>query len=308
VSDASTRQGEDSYLVVMNPFDVDAEFNVVFRTENRIIRPGPLSPDVLKPGRSVAIHVNSYVLAGPGEQTVTAEVHPVFGRIVAGGVGIQGASLRAEAGEPFAASRLSIPATGYAGVGRLYMANVGGSNATPSVLQLGPDGSRSIGGVGTALEPNRAQTIQASGFDDAGTLVAAKGAHLSAAMRLESTGNDQATIGAVAEPAAEWIVPGALPPSGGSEELALMNPGRTPVRVSVEPFAESGPVGSPTTVTVEPGRTLTFSLSIFGILPVASKVTASHGTIVVGIASTTQDGSGFAATTGVPRNEESGPA
>ena len=65
VPDASTGSGEDAYLVVMNPFDVNAEFNVVFRTENRAIRPGPLSPGVLKPGRSLAIHVNSFVLAGP---------------------------------------------------------------------------------------------------------------------------------------------------------------------------------------------------------------------------------------------------
>jgi hypothetical protein len=308
VSDASTRQGEDSYLVIMNPFDVDAEFNVVFRTENRAIRPGALSPDVLKPGRSVAVHVNAYALAGPGEQTVTAEVRPVFGRVVAGGVGVQGTALRAEAGQPVAASRLWIPATGYAGISRLYLANVGGSNATASVLQLGADGARSISGVGSGpLNAGRAETIDASGFDGAGTLVAAKGAHLAAALRLEGTGNDQATIGAVSEPAPEWIVPAALPPSGGTQELALMNPGRTPVEVAVEPFGESGAVGSPTTVTVAAGRTLTFSLSIFGIVPVATKVTASGGTIVVGIASTTQDGSGFAATTGVPRSEESGP-
>src|SRR5262249_42866784 len=184
--------------------------------------------------------------------------------------------------------------------------NVGGSNATASVLQLGPEGSRSVSGVGTGpLSAGRAETVDASGFDDAGTLVTARGASLSAALRLESTRNDPATTGPAA-PGAAWVVPAALPPSGGSEELALMNPGRTPVDVAVEPFGDGGPVGSPTTVTVQAGRTVTFSLSIFGILPVSTKVTASDGTIGVGIASTTQDGSGFAATTGVPRNEESG--
>src|SRR6185295_15696274 len=49
VADASTGQDESSYVVVMNPFDVNAEFDVVFRTEDRSIRPGPLSPDVLPP-------------------------------------------------------------------------------------------------------------------------------------------------------------------------------------------------------------------------------------------------------------------
>jgi hypothetical protein len=306
VSDSATGQGEDSYLVVMNPFGVNAEFDVVFRTENRAIRPGPLSPGVVKPGRSLAIHVNSYALAGPGEQTVTAEVRPLLGRVVAGGVGVEGTALRAEAGQPVAAGRLAIPATGYAGTSRLYLANVGGHDATAAVLQVGPNGSRSVSGVGTGpLSAERAETVSESGFADAGSVVTAKEAQLSAALRLESTGSDQATISAVAEPAAEWIVPAALPPSGGTEELALLNPGRKPVDVEIEPFGQSGPVGSPTTVTVPAGRTLTFSLSIFGTEPLSSRITASGGTIVVGLASTTTGGSGFAATAGVPRNEES---
>jgi hypothetical protein len=98
-----------------------------------------------------------------------------------------------------------------------------------------------------------------------------------------------------------------VPPSGGTEELALLNPGRNPVQVRIEPFGEAGPVGSPTTVTVPAGRTLTFSLAIFGTGPFSATVTAADGTIVVGIASTTTDTTGFAATTGVPRDEESGP-
>jgi hypothetical protein len=307
VSDASTGQGEDSYLVVMNPFDVNAEFNVVFRTEDRAIRPGPLSPGVLRPGRSLAVHVNSYALAGPGEQTITAEVRPVLGRVVAGGVGIQGSTLRAEAGQPAPSSRLAIPATGFSGTSRLYLANVGGKDATASVLQLGPDGVRSVGGVGTGnVSADRAKTVVEPSFDDAGTVAAAKGAQVSAALRLGSAGGDQATIGAVAAPEAEWIVPAALPPSGGTEELALLNPGRTPVAVQIEPFGETGPVGSPTTVTIPAARTLTFSLSTFGTQPLSVRIVATNGTIAVGVASTTQDGSGFAATTGVPRNEESG--
>ena len=74
IPDAATGEGEDAYLVVMNPFDVNAEFDVVLRTEDRTIRPGPLTPGVLQPGRSMAVHVNQFALEGPGERTVTAEV------------------------------------------------------------------------------------------------------------------------------------------------------------------------------------------------------------------------------------------
>jgi hypothetical protein len=307
VSDASTRQGEDSYLVVMNPFDVNAEFNVVFRTEDRAIRPGPLSPGVLKPDRSLAIHVNSFALAGPAEQTVTAEVKPVLGRVIAGGVGIQGSALRAEAGQPVASSRLEIPATRYAGTGRLYLANVGERDATPSVVQFGLDGTRSISGLGAgALPTQRAETIQESGFDDAGTLVRAKDAELAAALRLESTGSDQATIGS-ASPAAEWVVPDALPPTGGAQYIALLNTGSRPVRAMVQLFGDTGSLGSATTVSVPAGRTVTYPVTTYGTEPLSATVTAVDGTIVVGVASGAADGTGFAATTGVPRNEESGP-
>jgi hypothetical protein len=174
-------------------------------------------------------------------------------------------------------------------------------------VQFGPDGARSVTGVSAgALPAERAETIEESGFDDAGTLVTAKDGRLAAALRLESTGSDQATIGAVGTAAPTWVVPAALPPSGGTEELALFNPTRKPVKVTVEPFGDAGSAGSPTTVTIQAGRTLTFSLSIFGSEPLSAILTAADGTFVVGIASTTEDGSGFAATTGVPRDEESG--
>src|SRR5262249_18764929 len=85
--DVTTAPGRTTYLVVMNPFDTNAEFDVAFRTEHRTVTPGSLTPQVLRPGRSVAIKVNSYVLGGPDEQTVSADVYPIIGRVVAGAFG-----------------------------------------------------------------------------------------------------------------------------------------------------------------------------------------------------------------------------
>ena len=256
------RDRRSAFLVVMNPFDVSAEFDVVFRTENRTIHPGPLTPGVLRPGRSTAIRVNSFALAGPNERTVTAEVRPIMGRVVAGGVGIQGDALRAEAGQSRAAPRLFIPATG-SGAGRVYVANVGSSDVVPAVLQLGPGGSRSVSGIAAGpIPPGRAATFEQSGFDDASDVVAAKGrALLAAALRLDGGGTDQATIGAVTEPAARWVVPAAVPATGGTQELALLNPGRTSVQVTVQLFGEAGPAAGETTVTVPAGRTVTVEMT-----------------------------------------------
>jgi hypothetical protein len=304
VPDAATGQDETAFLVVMNPFDVNAEFDVVLRTEDRTIHPGPLTPAVLRPGRSTAIHVNAFALAGPRERTVTAEVRPIMGRVVAGGLGLQGDAVRAEAGQPAPGRRLYLPATGYSGTGRLYVANVGPRDAVPSVIQMGPGGQRSVSGtVAGPIPAGRAVTFQQDGFDDASDVVSAKGrARLAAALRVESAGSDQATVGAVLAPAAEWVVPAAVPASGGTQELALLNPGHATVTVTIELFGEAGAAGGETTVSVPAGRTVTVEMTgAFSSGPVSADVLATGGTIVVGTASFTPDGNGFAATTGVPR-------
>ena len=185
--------------------------------------------------------------------------------------------------------------------------NPGPRDAVPSVVQVGPTGILSVSGTNaSALPAGRATTFEQSGFGDAGDLVTAKGrAVLAAAVRLESNGGDQATMGAVAAPARTWVVPAAVAPIGGTQELALFNPGSATVRVTIQPFGNAGPSGAETAVTVPAGRTVTVSLSaLFGTQPLSSVVTATDGAIVVGTASLTPDGKGFAATTGVPVEEE----
>ena len=59
--DGTTEQGEDAYLVVMNPFAVDAVFDVVLLTPKRApIRSSELTDHVLRPGKSVAFRLNAF--------------------------------------------------------------------------------------------------------------------------------------------------------------------------------------------------------------------------------------------------------
>ena len=70
--DGTTEQGEDAYLVVMNPFAVDAVFDVVLYTPKRApIRSSALTDHVLRPGKSVAFRLNAFA---EGEASVGAEV------------------------------------------------------------------------------------------------------------------------------------------------------------------------------------------------------------------------------------------
>ena len=84
--DGTTEQGEDAYLVVMNPFAVDAVFDVVLYTPKRApIRSSALTDHVLRPGKSVAFRLNAFA---EGEAAVGAEVDVSLGRVAVSSLGI----------------------------------------------------------------------------------------------------------------------------------------------------------------------------------------------------------------------------
>ena len=85
-ADGTTEQGEDAYLVVMNPFAVDAVFDVVLYTPKRApIRNSALTDRVLRPGKSVAFRLNAFA---EGEAAVGAEVDVSLGRVAVSSLGI----------------------------------------------------------------------------------------------------------------------------------------------------------------------------------------------------------------------------
>jgi hypothetical protein len=75
----------------------------------------------------------------------------------------------------------------------------------------------------------------------------------------------------------------------------------------VQLFGEAGPASGETAVTVPAGRTLTLEMSgTFSSEPLSAAVVAKDGTIVAGTVSSTSNGNGFGATTGVPMSEQNG--
>jgi len=306
--DVSTAPGRTTYLVVMNPFDTNAEFDVAFRTENRTVRPGPLTPLVVRPGRSAAIRVNSYVLGGPKEATVSAEVHPIIGRVIPGAVGTAGSSLRSEGGQPEASALQLIPAAGYGSSGFLQIENPTTRDARVTVTQLGPTSRRTVSTAATTtVSAGRAMTVPLTGFPDGSIEVTSRGGvPVAAAVRLEGPTADEATVGAAGSPGLAWLVPATTPPSGGTETVVLVNPGTRATTAGLRLIGPNGVVAAPT-VSIPAGRTLLFPLSgLYGAQPVSVLVSSLRG-IVAGAVTTTPDGNGFAATTGVPIPEKGRP-
>ena len=69
-------------------------------------------------------------------------------------------------------------------------------------------------------------------------------------------------MGAIAAPSRSWVVPAAVAPTGGAQELAVFNPGAAPVRVTIQPFGNAGPAGAETVVSVPAGRTVTLKIRL----------------------------------------------
>jgi hypothetical protein len=301
--DESTGEGETAYIVVLNPFDTSAEFRVVLRTEQRTIRPGSLTPEVLRPGRSEAIKVNQFVLEGPGERTVTAQVITQVGRVVAGSLVSSSTGLRSEAGLTVASGRWIVPAGGYGASSDVLLLNPGSGPAALSLIEQGEAGTAVVGGLGRqTLAPGRAATIQAPGTLGGGMLISStNGGEVAAAMRVSGPNGDDATITGATAPARAWVVPPTAPASGGSALLVLHNPGARTVQVQIRLLGPQGEIPSSLgPVSVAPGRQMIVQEFVSGGAPVSAVVTATGQGIVAGGASTSLSGRGFAATVGVP--------
>lgn len=303
VMDLPTGADQTSYLVVMNPFDEPAEFDVVLRTEKRVVAAGTLSPYVLAPQHSVGIQINDFLLQGPGEESLTAQVIQRMGRVVSGGLELSGTGIRAEAGVPAARTRWLMPAGADAGTRQLVVLNDGDSRADLSAVAEGPTVQRLMSGLeGFSVGPGEVKTFRTERVKDAGMLVAASnGRPMIPALRLTGLHGDSAMLNGSPTTSSRWLVMPALPPSGGRSFVLLQNPGRGRVEVSVRLIGSDGhPPASVGQRAIPPGRTIRISLPSQGGRPVSAMVSARGGTVVAAVASYSLDRTGYAATLGLP--------
>lgn len=306
VPDGSTGEGESSYLVVMNPFAQDAAFNVILRTERRSLRPGPLTPFVVPAGSSAAIKLNSFALMGPGERSLGAQVVPVIGRVVVGGLGVSEDGVRAEAGVPAATVRSVIPVTGYGDGNEVVALAPGDRPSDLLVITQGPQEQTTLGVGDLRVEPDRVRTISVEDLPGVGLVVeSTNGVPVAVARRVAGAKGDVATVAGSTRTARAWLVPPTVAPVGGSSQLVVENPGEKSINVTITLIGGDGVVqaASPATGTVPipAGRTVAIRLSPTGAgPPLTALVVSRDGTFVASAASYSLGGAGYAATLGIP--------
>jgi hypothetical protein len=305
--DQSTGREERALVTVLNPFAEEASFDVIIRTEQRDVRPKSLSPFVLRGQRSVAIRVNDHVLKGPGERTVAVLVLPRIGRVVAGGLVVSGETLRAEGGLSFPRARAILPSAGYSGPGELLLMNPSATPADFLVVSEGATAQRAVAGpAGVSMGPQRVRTLDVDGLAEAGVVVVGTDdAPVAAAMRLAGQG-DLATIAGTPRGVRSWLVLPTLPPNGGRSFLVLENSGREPATATVRLVGPFGTVATTglESILVPAGRTIKVTMpTSVEATPLSAIVTVTGGTLAASGASYSRDGSGYAATLGIPMKE-----
>jgi hypothetical protein len=305
VPDGLTTEGQDAYVVIMNPFATPAIFTLTLYTQKRApITAGAWTNVVLAPHRSQAFRLNATAL---GEGAVSTLVDVKVGRVAAASLGLSElGGIRSSigvAGSP--PQRMVLPAGFAQGASILVAMNTGDARPELEVTLLSKETSQPLGSVvQNAPNAGSAQpypvTMEGPSAIDVrstpGTVVA---------LRTLGVPADHGSTGGASAPAGAWVVLPSIAGTPAHPGLILTNPGDVPavVNLSLLPSAP-GTVPPPVTVTIPPGRAVAGPKLFVTDEPFAAILaTAESGTFVPAAASYSlgQDGNAtYAVSLGVP--------
>ena len=253
--DGTTEQGEDAYLVVMNPFAVDAVFDVVLLTPKRApIRSSELTDHVLRPGKSVAFRLNAY---DEGDPAVGAEVDVSLGRVAVSSLGItRDGGIRSVIGATQTGSRAYLPLGGGAGQSTVDLMVPGDAQLNFGATLRSGGSPVPAGGLTEASQnPTSAKPYPVTFSGPSSVDVVAQGdGSLAAALRSVGVGNDDGATGGSQAPAADWVVLPAIAGEPARPRIVLANPGSTTVTVTIHALVSAGDTPTPdATLTIPAG-------------------------------------------------------
>lgn len=253
--DGTTEQGEDAYLVVMNPFAVDAVFDVVLLTPKRApIRNSALTDHVLRPGRSEAFRLNAFA---EGEPAVGAEVDVSLGRVAVSSMGItRDGGIRSVIGSVRTAPQVSLPLGGGAGQSTLALMVPGDAQVDFGATLLSGGAPVPAGGLTEASQnPASAKPYPVTFSGPSSVDVVARGdGGFAAGLRSVGVGNDAGATGGAPAPASDWVVLPAIAGEPARPRIVLVNPGNTSVTVTLHALVSEGDTTTAdTTVTIPAG-------------------------------------------------------
>jgi hypothetical protein len=289
-------EGNDDYVVVMNPYATDATISLTLLTERREpIRTEDWTNVALKPFHSQAFRLNRKAL---GETTVSTLLEVSGGRVAAATLGVtRTGGIRSAVGVPATSTSRVLPGGADAGRSGLIVMNAGLERVGLSGAIVDPEGEQPIAGLADASPPGgSARTIPATTATPSSMLVEAEGPGIAFARRTYGVATDQASTTGAARAEGVWIVLPAVAGAPSHPGIVLTNPGTeaTTVTLSVLPAAGVSP---PAPITLEvPPRSAVNVPKAFVESSGASAVlaTAEGGTFVPATASYSRGREGYA--------------
>ncbi len=293
VSDGSTRRGEQSLLVVMNPFGTDVVFDVVLYTADRApIRDSDLTDLTLRPGRSMTVSLNDFAA---DEAAVSAEVDVKAGRVAVSSLDLSESSgIRSVLGTTALADSVFLPVAGGAGQTQLLLAAPGSLGTRFGATLFSRNAPQSAGGL-TAADQNPASSAAYPVIVDGPSTVGVRlqdGGPFAAALRATGLGNDAAATGGAVVPADAWIVLPTVAGEPARPGIVLANPSDDPSQVQVVRLpAEGGPVGETLTIEVPANCVVSVPASFLSeALDAGVQITVVDGAPVIALGASTSLG------------------
>jgi len=283
VVDSDTAQHHHSNLIVMNPYSVDAVFDIaLFRPRLPPLRPADWTDVTLAPGRSRSLDVGSKLL---GQDVVGVEVDVSRGRVAAAGLSWSAdGGIRSVLASPAGSSSWFLPVAQGAGQSTLEIFVPGTDGAQLSTQLLSSEADPI--GAGDAAE------TQQPGASTAGYQIISSGPSsvdvsstggqpIVAALRAAGREGDAAATGGAPVPETAWVVTPTVSSPSSRPGVVLVNPGDLPANVGLRllPKGDTGE-GPSTTITVPAHRAAAVPAGFLRQGPAASVLVTSDVAVV----------------------------
>jgi hypothetical protein len=277
----SADQDEHGFLVVMNPFDVDAVFDVaLFAAARNPIRDSDLTDVTLRPGRSTAIDVSAYA---KGEAALGVDLEVSTGRVAAATTVVSSKSgITSVLATPAPSASWLLPTVGGAGQSVLSLEVPTEEGSDLQAVAIGQGGVRPLEGPAKAVDPASAAILPVITDGPAGVRVSVQeGAPVVAALHTTGPSDDSGATGGAAAPADDWVVMPTVAGDPSIPGLAIVNPGDGPSSVTLRLLTRQGGASGEVTMDVPAASAVAAPRGFLERAPDAAVLVHAEGSLVV---------------------------
>ena len=301
---ANAKEGNDTLLVIMNPFATDAALSVVLYGERQPTTTKELTNLVLPAMRSVSISLKRYV---KGPEALGAQVRVSVGRVAAATLSTSFFDgIRSAEGVPGAPpKRIFLPAGAEDASTQLAITAPAARGVVLSAALRGPEEQQVVPDLDQAQLQGGTSSAHDTLIQGPSTYQLTASGGVSSAVRTlaSDTSHDGAATSGSSVSARAWVVPPAAASEPAKASIVLLDAGTEDARVTLTALGSGKKTPKPVTVTVPAGRSTVAPSRFASAVATASVLAVSSGPPIVAASAAFSEGEhgvgGFAVSTGV---------